>query len=168
MEKGTTVKKGTKRAWQYHCPLGGIVIAEDGNAITNLHLAQAVSLVDVVEEETPLLHRAFCQLEEYFAGIRRSFDLPLAPAGTVFQQRVWTALQDIPYGTTCCYEQVAQNMGDSKWSRAVGRANHYNPILIVIPCHRVISKQGKLAGYAAGIANKEGLLRLEQAIHSSL
>lgn len=151
-----------KKNWQSHCSLGKITLVEEGGYITHLQRSDTVSLTGAVEEETPLLRRAIYQLDEYFAGTRQCFDLPLAPASTTFQQRVWATLSTIPYGTTCCYEQVAQHMGDPKWSRAVGNANHHNPILILIPCHRIVSKQGKLAGYAAGVQWKEQLLLLEK------
>jgi len=103
-------------------------------------------------------------LEEYFDGRRRSFDLPLAPRGTDFQQRVWTELQRIPYGTTSTYGALAANLGQPTASRAVGLANGKNPISIVIPCHRVIGSDGSLTGYAGGLHKKEALLKLEGSL----
>ena len=104
---------------------------------------------------------AEAQLREYFAGTRRTFDLPLAPRGTAFQQRVWAALRAIPYGETCTYGELAAAIGSPSASRAVGMANHHNPIPIVIPCHRVIGANGTLTGYAGGLEIKRKLLALE-------
>ena len=111
--------------------------------------------------ETPLLTEAAKQLLEYFSGNRTSFDLPLAPSGTEFQQKVWQALQTIPYGETWSYKKVAEAIGNPKASRAVGMANNKNPIAIMIPCHRVIGANGKLVGYAGGLDIKSTLLELE-------
>ena len=102
------------------------------------------------------------QLTEYFAGKRQAFDLPVSPEGTDFQKNVWNHLRDIPYGQTRTYGELAEMAGNKKASRAVGMANHCNPILIVIPCHRVIGADGSLTGYAAGIEAKKFLLQLEQ------
>jgi len=103
------------------------------------------------------------QLDEYFAGTRKNFDLPLAPHGTEFQQRVWQELLRVPYGQTVTYSELAARLGDVKAVRAVGRANGANPIWIVIPCHRVVGAGGSLTGYAAGIEVKRYLLELEGA-----
>jgi len=102
------------------------------------------------------------QLEEYFEGRRREFQLALAPEGTPFQLRVWKALLDIPYGETISYGELAERIGQPSASRAVGLANGSNPIPIVIPCHRVIGSNGKLTGYGGGLAIKERLLALER------
>ena len=102
------------------------------------------------------------QLTEYFAGQRRRFELPLAPEGTPFQQRVWRELQDIPYGVTISYGQLAARIGQPTASRAVGLANGSNPLAIVIPCHRVIGANGTLTGYGGGLPIKERLLALER------
>ncbi|MGO8957839.1 MAG: methylated-DNA--[protein]-cysteine S-methyltransferase [Streptosporangiaceae bacterium] len=101
------------------------------------------------------------QLEEYFAGQRTAFDLPLAPAGTQFQRRVWAALQAIPYGQTWSYRKLANAVGNASASRAVGLANGRNPIAVVIPCHRVIGSDGSLTGYGGGLDRKRYLLGLE-------
>ena len=114
--------------------------------------------------ETPLLREAYKQLSEYLIGKRLNFDLPLNPRGTVFQQQVWKALCDIPYGETRSYKQIAEAIGNPKAVRAVGMANNRNPLLIVIPCHRVIGANGKLVGYGAGIEKKEFLLKLEKSL----
>ena len=109
-----------------------------------------------------LLRRAARELEEYFAGERRDFTLPLAPAGTPFQQRVWRALEAIPYGETRTYAQIAAAVGNPRAVRAVGGANHRNPLPVVIPCHRVIGADGSLTGYAGGLERKTLLLGLER------
>ena len=101
------------------------------------------------------------QLAAYFAGELKTFDLALAPQGTEFQQSVWQALRSIPYGQTCSYGEIAQQIGKPKASRAVGAANGQNPIPIIIPCHRVIGSTGKLTGFGGGLAAKETLLSLE-------
>lgn len=101
------------------------------------------------------------QLREYFSGERRDFDLPLAPAGTEFQKKVWAELRRIPYGQTISYLELAERIGDPKAVRAVARANALNPIAILIPCHRVIGSDGSLTGYAYGLDRKAGLLALE-------
>jgi methylated-DNA-[protein]-cysteine S-methyltransferase len=103
------------------------------------------------------------QLEEYFAGTRRSFSVPLAPAGTVFQNDVWQALHDIPYGDTRTYADIAEAIGRPLAMRAVGNANGANPYAIVVPCHRVVARGG-LGGYGGGLACKIGLLELEGAV----
>lgn len=102
------------------------------------------------------------ELKEYFAGQRQKIDLPLSPEGTSFQQKVWQQLQQIPYGETRSYQQLAEMTGDKNASRAIGLANNCNPILILIPCHRVIGADGSLTGYAAGLAAKKLLLDLEK------
>lgn len=104
------------------------------------------------------------QLDEYFAGKRRDFQLKLAPRGTAFQQAVWQALQLIPYGQTCSYRALAGQIGRPQAVRAVGTANGANPISIVIPCHRVIGSNGSLTGYAGGLPRKQLLLELEGAL----
>lgn len=113
---------------------------------------------------SPLLQEAREQLAAYFAGRLRRFDLPLAPRGTPFQLRVWRALQDIPYGRTCSYSELATAVGSPRACRAVGQANGRNPLMIVIPCHRVIAAGGGLGGYSGGLDIKRFLLRLEAGL----
>ncbi|NNE56149.1 MAG: methylated-DNA--[protein]-cysteine S-methyltransferase [Flavobacteriales bacterium] len=117
-----------------------------------------------VESPNDHTSEACTQLEEYFSGVRRQFDLSLDPQGTAFQLQVWNALQQIPYGSTCSYLDLALRVGDEKYTRAVGMANGKNPIAIVIPCHRVIGSDGSLTGYAGGMHRKERLLEMEGAI----
>lgn len=114
-----------------------------------------------------ILALAHQQLVEYFAGQRQSFDLPLAPAGTPFQQQCWQQLQRIPFGTTISYAELAQRVGNPKACRAVGAANGRNPLPIVIPCHRVIGSSGKLHGFAYGLDVKRLLIDLEIAASRS-
>ena len=142
-------------------PIGLLQIVEDDSAITQIRLAD--NSFSRETEETPLLLEAKRQLTEYFSGKRKNFDLPLAPKGTPIQQKVWTALQTIPYGETRSYQQIAEQIGSPKACRAVGLANNKNPIILAIPCHRVIGADGQLVGYAGGIWIKEKLLALEQA-----
>ncbi|MCL2081272.1 MAG: methylated-DNA--[protein]-cysteine S-methyltransferase [Oscillospiraceae bacterium] len=112
--------------------------------------------------EGPVAKRVFAQLDEYFAGERREFDLPLKMFGTTFQMAVWAGLLQIPYGQTVSYGQLAAMIGKPKASRAVGGANHVNPISIIVPCHRVIGAGGSLTGYGGGLEMKRFLLELER------
>jgi methylated-DNA-[protein]-cysteine S-methyltransferase len=130
--------------------------AEDAARIASIDPA------DVVEERTPLLDEAVRQLQEYFAGTRRDFDLPLDPAGTPFQQSVWMVLRTIPYGQTMSYGEQARRLGDPNKARAVGAANGKNPLSIVVPCHRVVGSNGHLTGFAAGLDVKSWLLDHER------
>jgi methylated-DNA-[protein]-cysteine S-methyltransferase len=117
---------------------------------------------DLVEGSTPVLERAVAQLQEYFDGTRREFDLPLDPSGTPFQQSAWMVLRTIPYGKTISYGQQAERLGDPNKARAVGAANGKNPLSIVVPCHRVIGSSGDLTGFAAGLDVKSWLLDHER------
>jgi methylated-DNA-[protein]-cysteine S-methyltransferase len=114
------------------------------------------------QESPSALDEVTRQLRAYFGGVLENFDLPLAPQGTPFQQKVWSELQKIPYGDTISYGELARRIGNSNASRAVGLANGSNPIPIVIPCHRVIGSNGKLTGYGGGLPIKEKLLALEK------
>jgi len=117
---------------------------------------------DLIEGTTAVLDEAATQLEEYFAGTRREFDLPLDPLGTPFQQSAWMVLRTIPYGKTMSYGQQARQLGDPNKARAVGAANGKNPLSIVVPCHRVIGSGGQLTGFAAGVEIKSWLLDHER------
>ena len=112
-----------------------------------------------------ILVDAMRQLEEYFAGERTEFDLPLDPVGTEFQQQAWGVLRTIPYGRTISYGEQAARLGDKNKSRAVGAANGRNPISIIVPCHRVLGSTGKLTGFAGGLGTKDWLLRHEARAH---
>lgn len=144
----------------YDTPIGKILIEDDGFSITRLTLAEENEKSS--DNESELARKAYVQLCEYFDKQRKAFDLPLNPKGTAFQKSVWSALCQIPYGQTCSYEHIAKQIGSPKACRAVGSANNKNPILIVIPCHRVIGKNGSLTGYGAGLPVKQFLLELEK------
>lgn len=145
----------------FESPFGTLYIVEENEAITKLHLPADPFSPREAPRETPLLKRAARELSEYFAGARREFDLPLRPEGTPFQRTVWASLLDIPYGETRSYGDVARAIAKPNAARAVGQANHNNPIAILIPCHRVIGQNGALTGYGGGIAIKRALLGIE-------
>ena len=113
------------------------------------------------ERNAERLAQVTAQIEAFFAGLRSDFDLVLRPRGTPFQQKVWAALCDIPFGATLSYQELARRTGDAKAMRAVGAANGRNPIALIIPCHRVIGKSGKLTGYGGGLPLKRALLDFE-------
>ncbi len=143
-------------------PVGRLYMAEEGGRLTHLLFERSGELCEPAE--TPLLSEVKKQLDEYFSGRRRIFNLPLAPSGSDFQRACWRALLTIPYGQTCSYGDLAQLVGNPKAYRAVGNANHNNPISIIIPCHRVIAADGSLAGYGGGLELKAYLLNLEQRV----
>ncbi len=144
-------------------PLGKIGIIEEKQKITQIFFMDFEPISEsFVENNTDLLQSAKEQLEQYFSGQRKIFDLPLNPQGTNFMKADWKALTDIPYGETRSYKQIAEAIGNPKACRAVGMANNRNPIAIVIPCHRVIGADGSLVGYAGGLHLKKFLLDLEQ------
>lgn len=142
----------------YDTPIGRLCIGEEDGALVRVDWQAPASAMMM---ETPLIRRCSAELAEYFAGKRQSFDLPLAPKGTPFQKSVWRALSEIPYGETRTYSEIAAAIGKPKAARAIGMANHKNPIAILIPCHRVIGKNQKSGGYSAGIEKKQWLLQLE-------
>jgi len=144
----------------YETPVGRICIGEENGVITRVTWSKIPQ--EYILEETELILNCKRQLEEYFTGKRKTFDLPLAPKGTEFQQKVWKALQEIPYGETRTYGEIAAAIGNPKAARAVGMANNKNPIGILVPCHRVVGANGKLVGYAGGMEKKEFLLELER------
>ncbi|MCX6359698.1 MAG: methylated-DNA--[protein]-cysteine S-methyltransferase [Armatimonadetes bacterium] len=147
-------------------PIGELLLTSDGAALTGLYMPDHAHGPEVgagwVSDDGAALFAATAeQLREYFGGGRRLFDLPLAPAGTLFQLRVWAELRRIPYGATVTYGDLARRLGDPGASRAVGLANGRNPISIIVPCHRVVGAGGKLTGYAGGLERKRFLLELE-------
>lgn len=144
----------------FDTPLGQMGLGAQEGAIVRLYLP-GEPVPRLFSRPTPLLERGREQLLEYLAGERRSFDLPLAPQGTPFQHRVWTVLRTIPWGQVRSYRDVAISAGSPRGFRAVGMANHLNPIPILIPCHRVVGADGTLTGYAGGLEVKTALLRLE-------
>ena len=148
-------------------PVGDIFIAADDTylrAITFDRNEEKIrkSLRGFKHENNKIIKQTQIQLQEYFAGKRMEFDLPIRFTGTVFQQQTWRALLTIPYGETRSYSEQAHLIGNPKAVRAVGRTNGLNPIGIVVPCHRVIGKSGKLTGYAGGLDKKSFLLDLER------
>lgn len=150
-----------KVQYQYQTDLGMLYIVQEDDAIAEVGILQPNQIIPYEKKETSLIQTAYQQLKEYFQGERQTFQLPLAPKGTPFQQKVWKTLQTIPYGETWSYLQMAKAIGNPKACRAVGMANHRNPIGIIIPCHRVIGSNGDLVGYASGLDMKRYLLNLE-------
>lgn len=148
-----------KNVYVCQTPIGHLTLVANAIALTEIYFGKPDNVPLV---ETPLLLEAAHQLKAYFAGELFNFRLPLAPAGTPFQQQVWQALCDIPYGTTISYKELATYIGKPSASRAVGSANNHNPLPIVIPCHRVIGNDGELVGYAGGLKLKQQLLDLER------
>ena len=151
-----------KNIFYYETQIGIIGIAQNDEGITNLYIADKLSSEGMKIRETPLIKEAADQLKDYLSGKRLAFDLPLAPQGTDFQTKVWDELQRIPYGHTHSYKQLAEKIGKPTAARAIGMANNKNPILIIIPCHRIIGKDGSLVGYAGGLNMKEQLLKMEK------
>lgn len=153
-----------KNIFIYDTEIGNIIITDNGEAITGIHFDRYEIPKDYVEKETDLIKETKRQLDEYFKGKRKTFNIPMNLEGTDFQRSVWKALQDIPYGETKSYSEIAELINNPKACRAVGLANNKNPISIIIPCHRVIGKSGKLVGYGGGLDIKEKLLKLENIL----
>ncbi|GKX29759.1 methylated-DNA--protein-cysteine methyltransferase [Vallitalea longa] len=151
----------------YDSPLFPIIVVGNEEGLIYIHLeTKTGKKFDISEKwirNEDFFKETFRQLDEYFKGQRMDFDLKLNPNGTEFQKKVWNALIEIPFGTICSYKDIAMAIDNPKACRAVGMANSKNPIAIVIPCHRVIGKNGKLVGYAGGIDTKEKLLDLEKS-----
>lgn len=143
-------------------PIGALRIEQGERGITRVTLAQG----DEPSTQTPLLREARAQLEAYFAGRLREFDLPLEERGTAFEREVWAALRTVPYGQTRTYGEIAAQIGRPKAARAVGMANHKNDIIIITPCHRIVGANGALTGYALGLTIKTALLQLEGVEHT--
>ena len=142
-------------------PFGELLVAKDGDAVVEIRFRPGD--IDAPRDDDAVADVA-AQLAEYFRGERRSFDLPLSPRGTEFQQEVWRALQRIPYGETRSYSDIAREIGRPAAVRAVGAANGANPIPVVIPCHRVVGSNGSLTGFGGGIDTKRWLLALESRV----
>ncbi|HKM33239.1 MAG TPA: methylated-DNA--[protein]-cysteine S-methyltransferase [Lachnospiraceae bacterium] len=149
--------------YHYQSPIGKLRIEIDGEAVTGLDIDNdEIDDTEGVYIQNPLIGKVIDELAEYFQGKRKDFDIPVKPSGTAFQLSVWKALQEIPYGETRTYGEVAAMIGNKKACRAVGGANHKNPIMILIPCHRVIGSDGSMVGFGAGITVKEKLLQIER------
>jgi methylated-DNA-[protein]-cysteine S-methyltransferase len=144
-------------------PIGAILIAGDGSAIVETYFAGGQPKPEWIRDDDALSEAA-AELRAYFAGSLQAFDLPLAPRGTEFQQSVWSALLEIPYGQTTTYSAIAEKIGRPAAVRAVGAANGANPIPIIIPCHRVIGASGSLTGFGGGLDVKRQLLALEARV----
>ena len=148
-------------------PVGALTLVANDDALVAVlwenENPKRVRLAELVEHlDHPILLATQKQLNEYFAGTRQQFDLPLDFEGTEFQKKVWQALLNIPFGETRSYRDIAEQVGNIKAVRAVGAANGKNPISIIAPCHRVVGINGKLVGFAGGLDNKQILLRLEK------
>ncbi len=162
-------------------PLGILELWGTGEMLTGLYFVEkqnetaknipdwSVPVAALSPHDSSLSPAIVCtleQLDEYFKGLRMRFDIPLdMSCGTAFQQEVWTGLQHIPYGKTVSYRELADSIGHPRAARAVGNANHHNPLSIIVPCHRVITSAGKLGGYGGGFWRKQALLNLESHSH---
>ncbi|HIS89547.1 TPA: methylated-DNA--[protein]-cysteine S-methyltransferase [Candidatus Avigastranaerophilus faecigallinarum] len=145
--------------YKYNSIIGDIFISADENSLLSVKF---VNHNFIENKENKIIRQTIKQLDEYFNGKRKKFELPLNPKGTEFQKKVWQQLMNIPYGKTSTYKDIATLIGNTNASRAVGNANNKNPIAIIIPCHRVIGSNNKLTGYAGGLDKKEKLLNLEK------
>lgn len=146
-------------------PLGELTLVADGDAVTGLyfrhHWYPPATIGQRVADD-PLFDGAATQLDEYFAGVRTEFELPISLRGTEFERRVWAEIAAIPYGKTTTYGEIAGRLGDRSLAQDVGRAVGHNPLSIIVPCHRVVGANGRLTGYAGGLKRKAILLDLEQ------
>ena len=144
--------------YTFNSPIGAVRLTEEDGSITR------IELIDAADESiapTPLLREAARQILAFLRGERQQLEFPIRMVGTPFQQRVWHVLRQIPYGTTRTYGEVAAEIGNPRASRAVGMACNKNPLLLIVPCHRVIGANGKLTGFAYGTDAKQRLLELE-------
>lgn len=151
----------------YDFEIGKLAICEDNGKIVLVNVVKTKEDIEEIaknsiQKETSLIKNTKQQLDEYFAGKRKKFNIPIKLDGTDFQIKVWKELLKIPYGETCSYLDIAKCIGNPKASRAVGMANNKNKIIIIVPCHRVIGSNKKLVGYACGLDVKEKLLELER------
>lgn len=147
--------------YKYRTIIGPLFILENNGSIVGI--SNKVEGWQGTYKETEVIKETYRQLSEYLDGERELFDIPIKTQGTDFQEKVWNALKQIPYGETRSYKDIAIAIGKPKAMRAVGMANNRNPIMIVIPCHRVIGANGQLIGYGGGLDVKEKLLTLEKA-----
>jgi methylated-DNA-[protein]-cysteine S-methyltransferase len=158
---------------RFATPMGTLYATAKGGALTGIHFEGGRHAPEIAREwQEDAAHAPFAecarQLAEYFAGKRDTFELPLAPEGTEFQQRVWKEIANIPYGETITYAQLAARAGAPGSARAAGAATGRNPLSIVVPCHRVIGTSGSLTGYAGGLTRKTRLLQIENAMQGEL
>ena len=151
-------------SYTFNTPIGFLTIREEEKKLTKLFW-EANSVQTMKNElHSDFLYEVYTQVNEYLTGRRKQFDVPLKYQGTQFQQSVWQELQKIPYGETRSYQEIAIGIGNEKAVRAVGQANNKNPIMIIIPCHRVIHKNGDITGFACGVEVKRYLLDLEKGM----
>lgn len=160
-QRGDTMVLANTYYSVYETAFGQFTIVSNDSSIVAVKFGRHI-LPGNIEQRTELTDETAKQLEEYFAGKRRQFDIPFAPQGTEFQKKVWNALCQVPYGETRTYKEIAVMVGNPNASRAVGLANNRNPIPVFIPCHRIIGTNGSLVGYAGGLDMKEKLLQIEQ------
>lgn len=154
----------------FQSPIGLLKLCAEKDHIIGLTLLKAKTNPTELQQfkhHCDLLYEGYTQLQEYFSGQRTQFDLPLSCKGTVFQQQVWQALREIPYGETRSYKDIAITIGNPKAAQAVGQANHRNPILIINPCHRVIHHDGDISGFGCSMEVKRFLLDLEAGLRAS-
>lgn len=150
----------------WNSPIGILKLSAGNEHLTGVSLLQKNTDQNAIQNSvshSDLLYEAYTQLQEYFAGKRTQFELPIHNAGTAFQRRVWQELRQIPYGETRSYQDLAVAIGNPRACRAVGQANNKNPLLIINPCHRVIHKNGDITGFGCGTEVKKFLLNLEKA-----
>lgn len=162
MKKYSSQQSDNRKIAFYDSPIGVLKISATDEQIVSVLFSDSNPEEDI--EEAQLLNKCIQQLDQYFNHKRQKFDLPIMPQGTSFQKQVWEKLQDVPYGTTSSYLEIARIIGNPKAIRAVGGANGKNPIAIIIPCHRIIGASGKLIGYGGGLWRKAWLLKHEQSV----
>ena len=155
------IRDNMVKKYVYNTIIGPIEIVEEDGYIVRLDF-RIDEKIDT--EETSLIKETYKQIEEYLLGNRKKFIVPIKLKGTEFQKKVWNALLEIPYGETMSYKKIAEKIGNPKACRAVGMANHNNPVAIIVPCHRVIGSNRKLVGYAGGLDVKQKLLEIEGEI----
>ena len=158
-----------KVQWQMNSKIGSLYLVASDKGLQGIFRKKQkfplIKYLKISGAEARILSKAVCQLEEYLAGKRKKFDVPLDTAGTPFQKKVWQELRKIPYGKTCSYKDIAHRIKNPKAVRAVGGANGKNPLCIIVPCHRVIAHDRSLGGYSWGLPMKMKLLELETSAH---
>jgi len=158
-----------KHYCHYNSPIGKLLLIGTEGILEELHFPNSQGKKHIPDDwqyNEATFKEVLLQLAEYFAGKRQEFDLKLSPEGTAFQKRVWQELQQIPFGQTACYGDIAERIGKPKASRAVGMANSKNPLPVIVPCHRVIGKDGSLTGFGGGLDIKKQLLKLESRAYT--
>lgn len=146
---------------EYYSPAGTMIMCCENGALTGLCMESDFNADGLKKGKSEVFELCTIQLDEYFSGMRKVFSIPLDLRGTQFQKTVWSKLAEIPYGETRTYADIAADIGKPKAYRAVGNANNSNPVLVIIPCHRVIGRNGKLRGYSGGLELQKYLLELE-------